>query len=233
MAGEGENAAIELTEEERRTIEQARAAGVSVGQLLDEAGRRPGAGDDDPNRTMTRSEVEKVVTDREQRDSLTRARAENIRRMNDHVTKRVAGNERLKDKDKRVTQIRRDVMDAIPDTPALREAKTEADFYTALDKMIDETVDEDLKETDAIAGVRSEQELDADLTAERDAGAGTGGASAAALGDNDVTPAGEIDWAENPVYGLGVPQISDVEEQKEFQKDLKGFGKRHGMSVSA
>jgi len=228
-----EQEVLQLTAEERRVIQQARASGMSLAQLLEGANQEGKSDEADPNRALTRAEVDALLEKRDKREAMARARGQKVAQMQDRVQTRVAGHERLRDKQRRVALIGKQVMERIPETPSLVEAKTEADFYGALDTLVDQVVTEELSDIDNIATAQSQAELDATLDAEREGGPGTGGPTSTAQGDDTPTPAGEVDWAENPVYGLSVDQPSEVDLEQAFQKDMKRFGKKHDLRISA
>ncbi len=234
MAGEnGEGDALQLTEEESRVIQEARAAGVSPGQLLEKAKQNAAGGQEDPDSPLTRAQLQATLEQRDKREALSRARAERVGQMSSHVSTRLRDNPRLSGRDRRVAVIRKQVMDRIPESTALVEAKNETEFYTGLDKLVDDVVTEEMADIDEIAGAQAQSDLDATLDAESEGGPGTGGAAGTAQGDDTSTQAGEVDWADNPVYGLGVDQPSEVDLEKAFQRDVKKFGKKHGLHVSA
>lgn len=234
MDGDSDNdEGLQLTEEETRVIQESRAAGLSPGQLLDRAKQDGNQPDADANRPLTRAEVDSLLETRDRRDSLARARGQKVAQMQDRVSTRVAGHERLTNKARRAGLIAKQVMDRIPQTASLVEAKTEVDFYGALDTLVDEVVTEEMADIDEIAGAQAQTELDATLEAESEGGPGTGGPSGSAQGDATPTPAGEVDWADNPVHGLGVEQPSEVDLEQAFQRDMAKFGKKQGVRITA
>lgn len=223
-ASDGDGTDLQLTAEEARVIQETRAAGVSVGQLLDHAKAKNvtgGAGEQD--KAVTRGDVNQLLNERDQRDQVTRSRAARVQAMSTRIQGRISGNARLAGKTRRGQSLEKAVMQRIPDTPALAEAKTMAEFDAALDKLVDEEITAELKDIDEIAAAEAHAGLDATLDAQRDAGPGPGAGSSAGQGSSTPGEARDNDFAIHPVYGLGVKRPTDAENEAFFAADLKRF----------
>jgi len=234
MGGEnGDGEGLQLTAEESRVIQEARAAGLSPAQLLEKAKQDAAGGQEDPDSPLTRAQLQATLEQRDKREALSRARAARVGQMSSHVSTRLRDHPRLSGRDRRAALIRKQVMERIPESTPLLEAKNETEFYTGLDKLVDDVVTEEMADIDEISAAQAQSDLDATLDAESEGGPGTGGAAGTAQGDDTPPPAGQVDWAENPVYGLGIDQPSEVDLEQAFQCDMKKFGKKHGLHISA
>lgn len=225
----------ELTTEERRAVEAARAGGLSLAQAVEaartERGEKGSQGGGKAQGELTRAEVEQLLEKRERQADLQRAKAEKITQMQQHVSARIEQDERVKGKELRRRMLAGEVMNRIPQTPEVVQAKTEGEFYAALDKLAETTIGEYVGESEQAESEQKEAELDQHLDAERDAGTPSGGPTVGAAGDGIATPKADDDPAHNPVYGLGVEQPTDIDFEKWYRKDIAAFGRKHGVAV--